>query len=234
MTELLSGSTDYALALRSPAPLALVEPWSLRLVAASEQLADVLGVDASSLARLELTVFVAADQRPLLRGVLAGVAAGLVDSCHGRWRWQRADDQPVDLLTSLQPFGEDGLVLLAVMPSAAARTPAPPQATETTAQRAARLEGHLWRIGLELQSAGSGVGVLPASPLDDAVRGLSPRQVQILRCLLRGERSSRIARELSLRESTVRNHLSAIYRRLRVHSQAELLALCGGRLPSRA
>ena len=92
--------------------------------------------------------------------------------------------------------------------------------------RASRLEGHLWRIALEVQAAGindppwSGQG-LWAEPV---LRGLSRRQSEILRRLTRGERISAIAHELFVSQSTVRNHLSAIYRRLGVHSQSELLA----------
>jgi DNA-binding NarL/FixJ family response regulator len=59
----------------------------------------------------------------------------------------------------------------------------------------------------------------PALPGD-----LSRRQLEILRRLVRGERVPTIARELSVSQSTVRNHLSAIYRSLGVHSQSELLA----------
>jgi diguanylate cyclase (GGDEF)-like protein len=63
---------------------------------------------------------------------------------------------------------------------------------------------------------------------------LSSRQIEILKRLLGGERVPAIARELFLSQSTVRNHLSAIYRRLGVHSQEELLSLLrtkSGNLP---
>ena len=97
---------------------------------------------------------------------------------------------------------------------------------ESPEQRAARLEDHLWRIALEIAAAGIGDG--PASGemwwSDPALRELSQRQLEILRRLLWGERVPMIARDLFLSQSTVRNHLSAIYRRLGVHSQAELLA----------
>jgi hypothetical protein len=86
---------------------------------------------------------------------------------------------------------------------------------ESPEQRAARLEDHLWRIALEIAAAG--IGDAPASGemwwSDPALRELPT-----------------IARDLFLSQSTVRNHLSAIYRRLGVHSQAELLARL---LPSR-
>jgi len=104
--------------------------------------------------------------------------------------------------------------------------------TESAEQRAARLEDHLWRIALEIAAAG--IGDAPTSGEmwwgDPALRELSQRQLEILRRLLRGERVPTIAGELFLSQSTVRNHLSAIYRRLGVHSQAELLARL---LPSR-
>jgi DNA-binding CsgD family transcriptional regulator len=103
---------------------------------------------------------------------------------------------------------------------------------ESPEQRAARLEDHLWRIALEIAAAG--IGDAPASGemwwSDPALRELSQRQLEILRRLLRGQRVPTIARDLFLSQSTVRNHLSAIYRRLGVHSQAELLARL---LPSR-
>ena len=98
-------------------------------------------------------------------------------------------------------------------------------------ERASRLEGHLWRIGAELQAAG--VSGLPERGetwwADPVLRGLSERQSQILRRLIRGERTPAIARSLFLSESTVRNHLSAIYRKVGVHSQSELLAQLIGR-----
>ncbi len=53
---------------------------------------------------------------------------------------------------------------------------------------------------------------------------LSTRQWEILARLVRGERAQDIASSLYLSPSTVRNHLTAIYKKLGVHSQAELLA----------
>ena len=50
------------------------------------------------------------------------------------------------------------------------------------------------------------------------------RQWEILIRLVRGQRVKDIADALYLSPSTVRNHLTAIYRKFGVHSQAELLA----------
>jgi PAS domain S-box-containing protein len=93
-------------------------------------------------------------------------------------------------------------------------------------ERAARLESHLWRIAREVAAAGLGDAATSAETwrVDPVVRAMSPRQLDVLRRLLRGERVPLIARDLYLSQSTVRNHLAAIYRRAGVHSQAELIA----------
>jgi DNA-binding NarL/FixJ family response regulator len=93
-------------------------------------------------------------------------------------------------------------------------------------ERAARLEGHLWRIAAEVAASGVGDAATAAETwrTDPVVREMSPRQLDVLRRLLRGERVPSIARDLYLSASTVRNHLAAIYRRAGVHSQAELIA----------
>ena len=58
----------------------------------------------------------------------------------------------------------------------------------------------------------------------------SERQLEIMDRLVRGERVPTIARALYVSQSTVRNHLSVIFRKLGVHSQEELLrALHGSR-----
>jgi DNA-binding NarL/FixJ family response regulator len=65
---------------------------------------------------------------------------------------------------------------------------------------------------------------------DERVRRLaqlSGRQREIVTRLLAGERVPQIAREMYLSPSTVRNHLSAVFRRFGVHSQVELIALLG-------
>lgn len=64
------------------------------------------------------------------------------------------------------------------------------------------------------------------APIADGLlsEGLSTRQWDILMRLVRGERAQEIAADLYLSPSTVRNHLTAIYRKFGVHSQAELLA----------
>jgi len=55
--------------------------------------------------------------------------------------------------------------------------------------------------------------------------GLSPRQRTIIAALMQGERTSAIASSQFVSESTIRSHLSAIYRAFGVHSQTELLSM---------
>jgi DNA-binding CsgD family transcriptional regulator len=96
---------------------------------------------------------------------------------------------------------------------------------EPADDRASRLEGHLWRIALEVQAAGLGgrPGRHEQWWAHPELAELSDRQADILRRTVRGERVQEIARELVITESTVRNHLSGIYRKFGVHSQTALM-----------
>jgi DNA-binding CsgD family transcriptional regulator len=73
-------------------------------------------------------------------------------------------------------------------------------------------------------------GVRDAGPPDayqrdiPAAGPMSTRQREILARLVGGERVQDIAEAMYLSPSTVRNHLSAVYRKFGVHSQGELLA----------
>jgi DNA-binding CsgD family transcriptional regulator len=93
--------------------------------------------------------------------------------------------------------------------------------------RAAQLERHLWRIAAEVEASGilQRIGNVPNATRFPQAEALSDRQWEVLRRLMRGERVPTIAAALFVNQSTVRNHLSAIFKRFGVHSQAELLAL---------
>jgi DNA-binding NarL/FixJ family response regulator len=54
---------------------------------------------------------------------------------------------------------------------------------------------------------------------------LTSRQWEILIRLLSGERVAMIAKALFISPSTVRNHLSTIFRRFGVHNQSQLIEL---------
>ena len=90
--------------------------------------------------------------------------------------------------------------------------------------RVAELELRLRRIGAEVRAAGL-IDTVGTSAIRDhpEIAELSTRQWEILSRLLEGARVSTIAAELLISESTVRNHLSTIFHRFGVHSQAELI-----------
>jgi DNA-binding NarL/FixJ family response regulator len=88
--------------------------------------------------------------------------------------------------------------------------------------RAAVLEERLREIaGLLSDQTGDVPTVDPG--FDERFRGLSRREVEIVRMLSEGRRVAAIARDLDLSVHTVRNHLRAIFRKLELHSQDELL-----------
>jgi len=59
----------------------------------------------------------------------------------------------------------------------------------------------------------------PADP--ESLLGLSDRQLDVLRLLIEGKPNKEICRRLNLSESTVKTHLSAIFRKLRVNSRTQ-------------
>jgi DNA-binding NarL/FixJ family response regulator len=61
----------------------------------------------------------------------------------------------------------------------------------------------------------------PAGPGNPADIGLSPRQTEVLGCLLRGMSTKHICRELGLSEGTIKSHTVAVFRALNVTSRAQ-------------
>jgi DNA-binding CsgD family transcriptional regulator/PAS domain-containing protein len=93
-----------------------------------------------------------------------------------------------------------------------------------------QLAWRLRRIAAQIEAARA------VTPLIETVAALgtpaaaemSPRQWEIASRLVGGERVPSIAADMYLSQSTVRNHLSAIFQKFGVHSQRELLALWRG------
>ena len=56
---------------------------------------------------------------------------------------------------------------------------------------------------------------------DAVLAGLSARQLEVLRCVIQGQPNKLIARNLALSESTVKAHLSAVFRALGAHNRTE-------------
>jgi PAS domain S-box-containing protein len=98
-----------------------------------------------------------------------------------------------------------------------------PSTTIALESRVAALEARLRRISLETVAAGLGDNPSSAAFDEDAVALLSSRQADIAQRLAAGKRVPTIARDMGLSQSTVRNHLSQIFRKFGVASQAELI-----------
>jgi PAS domain S-box-containing protein len=92
--------------------------------------------------------------------------------------------------------------------------------------RARELEDHLRRIAREI--AASGVAAwstrMPTAAELPEISQLTSREYEIVVRLATGERVPGIARALFLSESTVRNHLTSVYRKFGVHSQNDLMS----------
>jgi PAS domain S-box-containing protein len=91
--------------------------------------------------------------------------------------------------------------------------------------RSQELEEHLRRIAREIASSGVAAmsTAMPTSLEVPEISSLTSREYEIVVRLARGERVPIIARALFLSESTVRNHLTSVYRKFGVISQNELL-----------
>ena len=59
--------------------------------------------------------------------------------------------------------------------------------------------------------------------------GLTPRQLDVMRCLLRGMSTKLICRELKLQESTVKTHMRTIFETLNVHTRTQAILVASQR-----
>lgn len=129
----------------------------------------------------------------------------------GQWSMAQATVSP--LRGSVPP--KFGLVVWLL------QTEEPP---DSESERVARLEEQLARIRQVLQATDEDT-TTDGVDLSD----LTMRQREIVERLLNGHRVDAIARDLYVSPSTVRNHLSAIFEKLGVASQSELIELLRNR-----
>jgi DNA-binding CsgD family transcriptional regulator len=97
--------------------------------------------------------------------------------------------------------------------------------TAVAPSRESRLEAHLLRIADELHAAGllPRLQQLPTLSGNPRLGLLTSREWAVLTRLLDGQRAAAIASDLVVSQSTVRNHLSSIYAKLRVDGQVDLI-----------
>jgi DNA-binding CsgD family transcriptional regulator len=136
-------------------------------------------------------------------------------------------DAPVDLgviaadhelVVSLRVVARDGDQPYAIALFSSSGLEEPPADTPTIET----LLGPLRDLGDPDRSGGrrtSWSTAATAAGLED----LTERQREILTRLLDGDRVTTISRGMHLSASTIRNHLAALYRKVGVHSQAELI-----------
>jgi DNA-binding NarL/FixJ family response regulator len=94
------------------------------------------------------------------------------------------------------------------------------------------LEDTLRRIAGELNKLGvpmGGAEPVTSTAVAPELERLSRRERDVVNELLHGHRVVSIASRLDVSEHTVRNHLKSIFRKLEVHSQAELVGLIRSR-----
>lgn len=67
----------------------------------------------------------------------------------------------------------------------------------------------------------------PLSPgqVPDQLGGLSPRELDVLRCLVRGASNAEIGRSLFLAETTVKTHVAAVLRKLSLRDRTQAVIL---------
>lgn len=160
----------------------------------------------------------AAQHECLLRGCPALVVADLWlssgSSLLSMVRWRPSCPRTHWLVVS----GDDDPCLPVQARTAGARGFVHKQAPPDTLRQAteALLAGGTWFTGHTAQAA---------------VPGLTTRQSEVLALLLRGLPNKRIASQLGLAESTVKEHVSGIMERLGVRSRIELITHWGRRQP---
>ncbi len=198
---------------------------ALRVAQVSQGVARTLGFRRTEVLGHPATGFVHRDDVPVL---LSSVAHALAERAGiaTELRIRDHDDRWRHMHVMLAPLASDdvqiGYTLVPIV-----------VAEQNVAARIQALEQRLRRIGGEVEASGVPVGVAGVEGVTSSRRAtarhlpeladLSPRQWEVLDRLQRGERVPGIARRLFLSQSTVRNHLTGIYRRLGVNSQEELL-----------
>ncbi len=88
-------------------------------------------------------------------------------------------------------------------------------------ERLRSLETTLARVRHEIETVPA--PRTPSVASDESLRSLSARERQVLDALLQGRRVSDVALDMGIAANTVRNHVKAIFRKVGVRSQTELL-----------
>lgn len=206
-----------------------------------------LGLGASSIGSASEALDVAYRYRPtlLITDIDVGVELGglrLADAVRKRWGASIIVMSPrTDLATvrAIATVAPDGTLYkpfywrqleLAVRVAIAGRSVRPAPAVAGDGHQApdltrANLEHALSRIATEISRIGFASAAPVAAGDHELLHTLPPREREIVTLLLQHHRVPAISRLLSIRPSTVRNHLKKVFKRLGVRSQQDLLML---------
>jgi DNA-binding CsgD family transcriptional regulator len=237
-------------------PFALIEPATRLFVDANEQYAALFERDQSEIKGMNFIDMYRPELRSATEGMLDAFAHGTLHSVRGQGPYRRSNGETIKLIgwsRRFEGYSEHPLVVTATVDEASdqalpddrfwvAQAPevfglsddSSRSAQDDVATRVDQLEQHLWRIAMEVRAAGL-MAVVGESSSPGPVRELmelTTRQREIVARLVDGQRVKQIAQDMYLTPSTVRNHLSAVFRKFHVHSQTDLIALLNGpRLP---
>lgn len=199
------------------------------ILRASEALGDLAGCACTELTGTDIAALFDPDDVEVLQAHARRLRTGDIDVLAFTGRFGRTDK--MDVVGTVAGVRRDGEVVAVALSLARADRAVLPMGDASREQavlrnRLAQLERALLRFqGVLEEVSPSRRAPEPAqwwvesSPLDV----LSARELEIVQLLADGMRPPSIARQLHLSASTIRNHLSGIYRKLGVASQEELL-----------
>jgi PAS domain S-box-containing protein len=196
---------------------------------ANSALSDLVGMDPCEAGDDPLApAWLPDDQHGRYRQYLAQAQDGRIgrEIVSLEWRLRTATGREIPALIKLIPMrGNSGVAVPLIWLIVPDRSPV--NVGDGDPIRQASLEESLRRIAAELERVG--VATNPASARRNSALAelsrLSPRETEVLDRLLEGHRVTSIAGQLEVSEHTVRNHLKSMFRKLGVHSQAELVGL---------
>jgi DNA-binding CsgD family transcriptional regulator len=234
---------------RTDSPFALIDPTTHLFVDANNPYAALFEMDASEIKGVSVISLYEPEVGTTIESLHGAFARGTLQTIRGQATLRRSDGKPIELngwTRRIEGISDRPLLVTSAVDSKGdtslpddgywvAQAPhafghpndwsEPSQ--DSAARRADQLEKHMWRIAVEVRAAGLTPALGETFPLDPIKEfgEMSTRQREIVARLAAGERVKEIARDMYLSPSTVRNHLTAVFRRFGVHSQLELISV---------
>jgi DNA-binding NarL/FixJ family response regulator len=208
----------FEIVRRHERSLAVIAFPETRILAVNDACVELFGESADALVgRSAGSLFHGADEVHTIIA-LSALAVGAMDSFCARRRLQTRAD--AEAWVCVRAFDVDDR-RIALATAAPVDQPRPLDAVEEALATATDRQW-LSPVSVDGPSSSRHQNVMGAYSVLD---GLPPRQREIVAALLQGHRASTIAASQFVSASTVRSHLSALYKAFGVHSQTELLSL---------